>query len=272
MGRQREKKQKSSGSVDGEAPPVDAQMADDGSGEPITTLAELEARMNAPQRAEESQDLEEAPVGETPPQDEIRPLRERIRTLDIQLDTARIREDELTGQVVALEGNVVDLRTQVGELAVKGEEIGSLKTEITTITEALDKERRRASELAEARNGLEEEANRLSSQVTQLTEMIDEAKSDVAAEATRAGAARISSPTCARSSKHIMKRHGRLKRGPASTSKHWSACRRPCKNATRSLVVSATTSPHWRHGSRTDRTPWRLARRSSANSRRRSVC
>jgi chromosome segregation ATPase len=43
--------------------------------------------------------------------------------------------------------------------------------------------------LAEARDGLEEEANRLSSQVTQLTEMIDEAKTDVVAEATRAGAA-----------------------------------------------------------------------------------
>ena len=45
-------------------------------------------------------------AGETPPEDETRRLRERIRTLDIQLDTARVREDELTGQVVALEGNV----------------------------------------------------------------------------------------------------------------------------------------------------------------------
>ena len=34
------------------------------------------------------------------------------------------------------------------DLAVKGEEIGSLKTEITTITEALDKERRRLDNTA----------------------------------------------------------------------------------------------------------------------------
>jgi chromosome segregation ATPase len=157
MGRQREKKRKSSASVEDDARPV--------------------------------QDLEEAPVGETLPEDEARRLRERIRTLDIQLDTARVREDELTGQVVALEGNVEDLRAHVDELERNGEEIGSLTTEIATITEALDKERRRGSELAEARDGLEEEANRLSSQVTQLTEMIDEAKTDVVAEATRAGAA-----------------------------------------------------------------------------------
>ncbi|HEX7246662.1 MAG TPA: hypothetical protein VF351_01035, partial [Actinomycetota bacterium] len=129
---------------------------------------------------------EAAPEGEPAGVDSPRRLHERIRTLTIQLDAARVREDELTGQVVELEGIVGDLRARIDELELEVDRIEPLTTQIAELQEAIDKEARRSSDLAEARAELETEANRLSAQVAQLTELIDEAKADAVAETARA--------------------------------------------------------------------------------------
>ena len=129
------------------------------------------------------------PIDERPSDSEVRPLHERIRTLGIQLDTARAREDDLTSQVVKLEGSIDDARSQARELETRLAELGSLRSEVEQMTQALDLERARSSEHVATRRVLEEEANRLSSQVAQLTGLIDEAKADATAEATRAGEA-----------------------------------------------------------------------------------
>jgi chromosome segregation ATPase len=184
------KKDKMKGSEHGSNEPDEARTDDgtnDGVAETETappTLGDLEGAIDVPDDVAAGvpamSDAEPSAAGSS------RRLEERIRTLSIQLGTARVREDELTGQVVELEGIVGDLRSRIDELEIEAGQVGPLTDQVASLTETLDKERRRSAELADARTELETEANRLSSQVAQLTELIDEARADSSAETARA--------------------------------------------------------------------------------------
>ena len=65
---------------------------------------------------------------------ELRARDERIETLQRQLDSARVREDELTSQTVRDEGLFGDLRTQVAtleqDLALEADRVAELTSQI----------------------------------------------------------------------------------------------------------------------------------------------